>query len=255
MACLTWRYWNSIISHTPRRVWGWTFLGWSDNQPLVAALGLLLAGGQPGLPGSQLAAGPHLHGRRRQRLPGLHLCRPPRRRRVAQSPAGPGRRAAGLAFHLRRRVHLPPPPALSRKRLRRPPLPSLPTPGHCRVSPSHGHAALHRAGRRGCAPGPALDARWSGERSAHRFEHRCCVGGCGPMWLIANAGGPKVFGAGKRSWSRCACWLTGNHLGCSAVSPASEFWRGCCGWALEAETIESWVDAWKLPCYTWANEK
>ncbi|MBK7202993.1 hypothetical protein [Candidatus Amarolinea dominans] len=51
MACLTWRYWNSIISHTSRRVWGWTFLGWSDNQPLVAALGLLLAAASLGFLG------------------------------------------------------------------------------------------------------------------------------------------------------------------------------------------------------------
>ena len=51
MACLTWRYWNSIISHTSRRVWGWTFLVWSDTQPLVAALGLLLAAASLGFLG------------------------------------------------------------------------------------------------------------------------------------------------------------------------------------------------------------
>ena len=37
--------------HTPRRVWNWAFLGWSDNQPLVAALGLLLAAASLGFLG------------------------------------------------------------------------------------------------------------------------------------------------------------------------------------------------------------
>lgn len=61
---------------------GWMALGLMFGLPLVASLGALLAGTCLGFVFHKLAAGLHLHGRRRQRLPGIQLrgaggdCRP-----------------------------------------------------------------------------------------------------------------------------------------------------------------------------------
>jgi UDP-N-acetylmuramyl pentapeptide phosphotransferase/UDP-N-acetylglucosamine-1-phosphate transferase len=51
--------------------WGW--LGTRAGEPALVALGLLIAGSSAGVSPAQLATGAHLHGRRRQCLPRLHL--------------------------------------------------------------------------------------------------------------------------------------------------------------------------------------
>ena len=153
MACLTWRYWNSIISHTSRRVWGWTFLGWSDNQPLVAALGLLLAAASLGFLGHNWPLARIFMGDVGSAFLGYTFAVLP----VVAAQHNPRLAVAGVLlvwpflFRLRHRENIF---AAHRSHLYQ----RLVIAGY-----SHRTVTL-------LDPGPALDARWSGERSGRRFE-------------------------------------------------------------------------------------